>query len=362
MLYSPESATANKSASRVELADLPSDPNEHISPISRAANKVAHFLLDKVGDPAELKARQRAANAETRQANEDALLAWEANEETQDDTPERESRARKILAAVGSAGGRALKSAGEFSVGLHVGAKRTFESAVAGAKTIGAEYKADFQDVATELREARENRKSAALARKAERAASRDAKKQERQEAHDERATAKAARREERAYADAYDNAHAENDRFDQAAERQAQKEQALAEREQLRQERAEAAKLRKAARKAIWTQRKSDAIAKVDAFATTAADRIEDGADFTVNAARKAKTGINNAYETSVDTVTAGATATAEFGRGVYEKGKGAAERLMFKVHETRAIGAAALEAAKQTREVLKVENAIAR
>lgn len=272
----------------------------------------------------------------------DSLLNEEPSAELKTETEpgsERFTKAKALLRRVGAGAISALRTTNEFAVGAGIIAGRG--AAVAGEK-IGQRAGEIKVGILEDLNE----RKSAAEAHKAERAADREQSKLERQ----------------------HEKALVENDKFDAAAEKT-----------EKREARAEAAKTRKAARQAKWAARKASIGLAISGAKNTAVSKYTAAKDATVTGYTTAKNSAVTGYKTGKETVTdmgrdvitksregaqlvaekatGVATGVMEFGLDQYDKVAEAGERVKIEAHNIRATGAAALEHHKTLREQASLE-----
>ena len=281
----------------------------------------ADFITNVAGrlaDRLDANAQARVARLEARQLNAADLLTADTPDmpdalESTPDTAERELRARDVLKSIGAGAMGALRATGEFAVGAGI---------VAGmAARRGIE--------AVQARKARHM--EARAERKAERQAEREAAREARQAERDQRQAEQEARQQERL----------------------TQKAEALEARRQ-------AAEARREARHEKWQARKDSlqmAISSAEAaIATTlnnATERFDAAVDRGIARAGDIKDAAVDRFTTIKDATVERATET---GRSM----KRGAEWLKTRVDDTRAIGAAAFEAAASTRQTLAAQHEV--
>ena len=294
----------------------------------------------------------------------DSLLNEEPSAERKTETEpgsERFTKAKALLRRVGAGAISALRTTNEFAVGAGIIAGRG--AAVAGEK-IGQRAGEIKVGILEDLNE----RKSAAEAHKAERAADREQSKLERQHEKALVENDKFDKAEQKAYESDFEKGLAENAKFDAAVEK-AEK----------REARAEAAKTRKAARQAKWAARKASIGLAISGAKNTAVSKYTAAKDATVTGYTTAKNSAVTGYKTGKETVTdmgrdvitksregaqlvaekatGVATGVMEFGLDQYDKVAEAGERVKIEAHNIRATGAAALEYHKTLREQASLE-----
>jgi|GEM_PF-5549512 len=317
----------------------------------RSGADVVTAIAQRIADRLDARAQAKIA----RQQGGDQSTMGEVipiKPEVAEDAEPRESKARRVLADIGTGALGALRATGELAVGVGVVTGDAIKSRI-------------------------DTTVAASLARKAERVQARDERREERAAERDAALAAK-----ERAEAQKF--AESEARRAERAAERaeryEARKAAALARREA----RHEKWNARKESLKIAVTSTIDAGRQRVEATVDAGRQRVESaidagrrGVEATIDAGRRGVEAANKAIseradavaealnnrtealneraDAAIDAFNRGIASAADYGRQKYEDARGAAERLKGRVDDTRAIGAAAIEAARAARSTLR-------